>query len=93
MFDELAEKSMTVCNNTAQAEGLSMFFKKVGKTSAKAGKMLLTKIKKNPERTLEMGARTGSLATSKNSKAALPTTSDVIYFYHTGKGKNFGKIV
>ena len=42
------KKSMTVSDDTIKAEGLSSFFKILGKISAKAGKKLATNVLKNP---------------------------------------------
>ena len=50
------KKSMTVSDNTIQAEGLGDFFKKLGKVSGKAAKKLATNALKNPSRFLEIGA-------------------------------------
>ena len=87
------KKSMTVSDNTIKAEGLSSFFKNLGKISAKAGKKLASNVLKNPGRVLEIGANVGSAFVSKNPKAALSTLPEVINFYHTGKGLYLGKFV
>ena len=87
------KKSMTVSDNTIKAEGLSSFFKNLGKISAKAGKKLASNVLKNPGRALEIGANVGSAFVSKNPKAALSTLPEVINFYHTGKGLYLGKFV
>ena len=80
------KKSMTVSDNTIEAEGLGSFFKNLGKISAKAGKKLATNALKNPARFLEIGAKVATAAASRNPKAALSTLPEVIRFYHTGKG-------
>ena len=87
------KKSMTVSDNTIKAEGLSSFFKNLGKISAKAGKKLATNVLKNPGRALEIGANVATAAASRNPKAALSTLPEVIIFYHTGKGLYLGKFV
>ena len=76
---------MTVSDNNIHAEGLSSFFKYLGKVSAKAGKILATNALKNPARFLEIGGNVAKAAASRNPKAALSTLPEVINFYHTGK--------
>ena len=80
------KKSMTVSDNTMQAEGLGSFFKNLGKISAKAGKKIATNALKIPARVLEIGANVAMAAASRNAKAALSTLPVVINFHHTGKG-------
>ena len=46
------KKSMTVSDNTIEAEGLGDFFKNLGKVSSKAAKKLATNALKNPSRLL-----------------------------------------
>ena len=87
------KKSMTVSSNTLQAEGPSGFFKKLGRISAKAVKKPATKAIKNPGRFLDIGAKLGTAAASRNPKAALSTLPEVIKVYHTSKGLNLGKFV
>ena len=65
------KRSMIVTDNTIKAEGLSSFFKNLGKLSAKAGKKLATKVLKNPGRALEIGANVASAAASGNPKNVL----------------------
>ena len=72
---------------------LLVFFKILGKISAKAGKKLETNALKNAARFLEIGANVATAATSRNPKAALSTLSEVINFYRTGKGLYLGKFV
>ena len=87
------KKSMTVSDKTIKAEGLSSFFKNLGKISAKAGKKLATNVLKNPGRAMEIGGIVATAAASRRIKAALSTISEVINFYHTGKGLYLGKFV
>ena len=87
------KKSMTVSDNTIQAEGLASFFKKLGKISAKAGKKWETNALKNPARFPEIGANVATAAASRSPKAALSTLPEVINFYHTGKGLYLAKSV
>ena len=87
------KKSMTVSDNTIKAEGLGSFIKNLGKISAKAGKKLATNVLKNPGRALEITSNIATAAATKSPKAALSTLSEVINFYHTGKGLYLGKFV
>ena len=87
------KKSMIVSDNTIQAEGLSSFFKNLGKLSAKAGKKLATNVLKNPGRALEIGANVATAAASRNPKNVLSTLPEVINFYHKGRGMYLGKFV
>ena len=87
------KKSMIVSVNTIQAEGLSSFFKSLGRISAKAGKKLATNVIKNPGRALEVTSNFATAAATKNPKAALSSLPEVINFYHTGKGLYLGKFV
>ena len=80
------KKSMTVSDNTIKAEGLSSFFKNLGKISAKVGKKLAKNIISNPGRALDLTAKIATAAATKSPKAALSTLPEVINFYHTGKG-------
>ena len=77
---------MIVSDNTIQAEGLSNFFKHLGRTFARAGKRSPNNALKNPARLLKIGANFATAAASRNPKAALSTLPEVINFYHTGKG-------
>ena len=87
------KKSMTVSDNTIKAEGLSSFFKNLGKLSAKAGKKLATNVLKNPGRALEIGANVATAAASRNPKNVLPALPEVINFYHKGRGVYLGKFI
>ena len=79
-------KSMIVSDSVIQAEGLSDFFKYLGKKGLNVSKKMAKNVLKNPGRALEIGANVGSAFVSKNPKAALSTLPEVINFYHTGKG-------
>ena len=87
------KKSMIVTDNTTKAEGLSSFFKNLGKLSAKAGKKLATNVLKNPGRALEIGANVATAAASRNPKNLLSTLPEVINFYHKGRGVYLGKFI
>ena len=75
-------KSMTVSDATIEAEGLKDFFKSVGKATVIFGK----KVANNPVRALEIASKIGSAAASRNPKAALAATPDLIKFATTGEG-------
>ena len=48
------KKSMIISDNTNEAEGLSDFFKKLGRIPAKASKILATNLLTNPSRALKI---------------------------------------
>ena len=77
---------MIVSDNVIQAEGLSDFFKNLGKISAKAGKKLAKNVISKPGRALDLTAKIATAAATKSPKAALSTLPELINFYHTGKG-------
>ena len=72
------KKSMTVSDNTIQAEGLGSFFKNLGKISAKAGNKLASNALKNPTKFFEISANVATAAASRNPKAALSTLLELI---------------
>ena len=75
-------KTMTVSDSTIEAEGLKDFFKSVGKARVNFGK----KVANNPVRTLEIASKIGNAAATRNPKAALAVTPDLIKFATTGEG-------
>ena len=75
-------KSMTVSDATIEAEGLKGFFKSVGKAMVNFGK----KVANNPVRALEIASKIGSAAASRNPRAALSATPDIIKFATTDEG-------
>ena len=87
------KKTMIVSDNVIQTEGLSSFFKNLGKLSAKAGKKLATNVLKHPGRALEIGANVATAAASRNPKNVLSTLPEVIIFYHKGRGVYLGKFI
>ena len=87
------KKSMTVSDNTLEAEGLGDFFKNLGMISAEAGKKLAKNVLSNPGRALDLTAKIATSAATKSPKAALSTLPEVINFYHTGKGLYLGNFV
>ena len=84
---------MIVTDNTIKAEGLSSFFKNLGKIPAKLRKKLATNVLKNLGRALEITSNIATAAATKSPKAALSTLPEVINFYHTGRGLYLGKFV
>ena len=74
---------MTISDATIEAEGLKDFFKSVGKATVNFGK----KVANNPVRALEIAIKIGSAAASRNPRAALSATPDLIKFATTGEGK------
>ena len=75
-------KSMTVSDATIEAEGLKDFFKSVGKATVNFGK----KVANNPIRALVIASKIGTAAASRNPRAALSATPDLIKFATTGEG-------
>ena len=74
-------KSITVSDATIEAEGLKDFFKSVGRATVNFGK----KVAYNPVRALEIAIKIGSAAASRNPRAALSATPDLIKFATTGE--------
>ena len=75
-------KSMTVSDATIEAEGLKGFFKSVGKATVNFGK----KVANNPVRALEIASKIGSAAASRNPRAALSVTPELIKIVTTDEG-------
>ena len=73
---------MTVSDATIEAGGLKDFFKSVGSATVNFGK----KVANNPVRALEIASKIGSTAASRNPRAALSATPDLIKFAATGEG-------
>ena len=76
------KKSMTVSDATIEAEGLKDFFKSVGRATVNFGK----KVANNRVRAIDIASKVGSAAASRNSRAALSATPDLIKFATTGEG-------
>ena len=75
-------KSMTVSDATIEAEGLKDFFKSVGKAMVNFGEKVAT----NPVKAIEIASKIGSAAASRNPRAALSATPDLIKFATTVEG-------
>ena len=67
-------KSMNVSDATIEAEGLKDFFKSVGRATVNFGK----KVANKPVRALEIASKIGSAAASRNPRAALSATPDLV---------------
>ena len=75
-------KSMTVSDATIEAEGLKDFFRSFDRATVNFGK----KVANNPVRALEIASKIGTAAASRNPRAALSATPDLIKFATTGEG-------
>ena len=84
---------MTVSDNTIEAEGLSDFFKNLGRKGLNVSKKMAKNVVSNPGRALDLTAKIATAAASRNSKQALSTQPELITFYNTGKGLYLGKFV
>ena len=87
------KKSMSVSDNTLQAENQGSFLKNLRRFSAEVGKNIAIRVLKNPVRALEVTSNISTVAATKNHTAALSSLPEVINFYHTGKKFYKGKIV
>ena len=87
------KKSMTVSDNTIEAEGLSDFFKNLGRKGLNVSKKMAKNVLSNPGRALDLTAKIATAAASRNSKQVLSTLPELITFYNTGKGLYLGKFV
>ena len=87
------KKSMTVSDNTIEAEDLSDFFKNLGRKGLKVSKKMAKNVLSNPGRAIDLTAKISTAAASRNSKQALSTLPELITFYNTGKGLYLGKFV
>ena len=87
------KKTMIVSDNVIQAEGLSDFFKNLGKKGLNVSKKMAKNVLSNPGRALDLTAKIATAAASRNSKQALSTLPELITFYNTGKGFYLGKFV
>ena len=84
---------MTVRDKTLQGEGLSVFFKNLGKKGLNVSKQLAENLLSNPGRALDITAKIATLAVSKKSKRAPSTFLELITFYNTRKGLYLDKFV
>ena len=86
-------KSMIVSDNVIQAEGLSDFFRNLGKKGSNVSKKMAKNVLGNPGPALALTAKIATAAASRKSKQALSTLPELITFYNTGKGLYLGKFV
>ena len=75
-------ESMTVSDATIEAEGLKDFLKSVVRATVNFEK----KVANNSVRALEIASKIGSAAASRNPRAALSATPDLIKFATTVEG-------
>ena len=87
------KKSMTLSDNTIQAEGLGDFFKNPCKRGLNLSKKMAKNVLENPGRALKKGVNVDRAFASRSPKAALSSLPEVNNFYYTGKGLHLGKIV
>ena len=87
------KKSMTVSDNTIEAEGLGDFFKNLGKKGLNVSKKMAKNVLKNPSRALDITTNIATAAASRNPKNVMSTLPELITFYKTGKGLYLGKFV
>ena len=71
---------MTVSDNTIEADGLSDFFKNLGKKGLNVSKRMTKNVLKNPARALDITANIATAAASKNPKNVMSTLPDLIIF-------------
>ena len=87
------KNSMTVSDNTIQAEGLRDFFSNLRKKILNVSKKIATNVLYNPTRVLDITANTATAAVSRNPFKLTPTLSELITFYKTGECLYLGKFV
>ena len=86
------KKSMTVSDNTIQAQSPSEFFKTLPKKDS-MNKINGKNDLKNPRRGLEFTTNIATAAASKTPKTALSTLPELKAFYNTGICLCLGKLV
>ena len=73
------KKTMTVSGHTIKAEGLSEFFKNLGKKGLNVSKKMAKNVLSNPGRAIDLTAKIATAAASRNSKQALSTLAELIF--------------
>ena len=81
---------MNVSENTIQAEGLTDFFKNLGKKFVKVGKKLAKIVFKNPFRPLDITANIATAAADRSLKNVLSALPEMVDFYHIAEGLYLG---
>ena len=74
---------MTITDNTIQADGLSDFFKNLGKKGFDVSKKMAENVLRNPGPALDLTANFASAVAFRNTKAFISTLPEVINFYKT----------
>ena len=75
------KKSMTVSDNTTQAEDLGDFFKNLGIKGLNVSKKMAKNVLSKPGRAFDLTAKIATAAVSLNSKQALSALPGLITFY------------
>ena len=75
-------KSMTISDATIEAEGNKDFFQSFGRARFSFGK----KVYNNPVKALEIASKIRIAAASRNRRADLSATTDLIKYATTGEG-------
>ena len=83
----IRKKPMTLSDSSPKAEGSGIFFRNLGRNSAKAGEKLTTKVLKNLGRALEVTSDLANVAATRNPKNVVSTLPGFINFYHNGRGQ------
>ena len=73
-------KSMIVSDNLIQADGLSDFFKNLGKKGLNVSKKKAKNVHKTPSRALDITANTATTAASGNPKNVIKSLPELITF-------------
>ena len=80
------KKSMTVSDNTINAECSGVFFKNLGKKGLNVSKKTAKNVLSNPgRRALDLTTKITTAAASRNCKQASSTLPELITFFNTGK--------
>ena len=87
------KRSMTVSDNTIQAEGVGDFFRNLGRKGQNVSKKMAKNVLSNPGRALDLTAKKATAAAFRNSKQAVSRLPELITFYNTGNGLHLGKFV
>ena len=87
------KKSMTVSDNTIQAEGFGDFLGDLGKKRLNVSKKMAKNVLFNLTRALTWTTKIATAAASKKSKQALSTLPQMITFYNDKKSLYWGKVL
>ena len=87
------KKSMTVSDNTIQAECLGNFLKSLAKSFVRVGKKLAKNVILNPEPAFDIKANIATAATSRNLEIVISTPRELINFHNTGKRLYLGNFL